>query len=124
MSQSDVMTKDEIEATFDIAVDMHLGFNVVMWPVYQAADGNHHEFKPLTCDTSAMLLQVQYHLSLETTEYGVFVRQTDGRMLLWKEFPRDIDLNAELVIVRRALFQAAWKVVCEKAQQAELTASS
>ncbi len=118
------LTKEEINALYDIAIAMRLSFNTMTAPIYRDQSGDWRLFEPLHDDRSSRRLEVAFCLSMEVTEYGVFVRQTDGRLLLWKEFPVQRDVDAELHIVRRALFQAAWKVVCERAQQAEIVANS
>lgn len=118
------LTKEEIQALYDIAQDMQLAFGAGGQPMYLDKLGQWANFEPLHDDTSAMAVQVHFRLCMEITEYGVFVRQTDGRMLLWREFPRDVQMQAELHICRRALFQAAHKVVREAAQQAEIIANS
>ncbi len=118
------LSKEEINALYDIAVAMRLPFDGLAAPMFEAGPGQLVRFEPLTDDASSRRLEVAFCLSMEITEYGVFVRQTDGRLLLWKEFPRECGTLAELHIVRRALFQAAWKVVCERAQQADIVANS
>ena len=118
------LSREEVNALYDIAVAMRLPFDGLAAPMFEAEPGKLVRFEPLTDDASSRRLEVAFCLSMEITEYGVFVRQTDGRLLLWKEFPRECGTLAELHIVRRALFQAAWKVVCERAQQAEIVANS
>jgi len=118
------LSKDQLKALYDVASDMHLGFNAWAAPVYIDGHGDERLFDPLTHDASALRLQIHYRLMLEVTEYGVFVRSAEGRMLLWKEFPKNFTRNQELEVCRKALFHAAYRVISEARQQAELTATS
>jgi hypothetical protein len=117
------MNTPEIQAWYDIAQAMQLGFDDRGMPVYDD-EGSIAYFRPLEFDASALRLQVHFKLSMEVTEYGVFIRVTGGRMLVWKEFPKGFDNAKEMQIIRCALFQAAEKLLAEGSLQAEILANS
>lgn len=118
-----VMTKLEVQALYELAEDMGLRPDHLGSPCYQH-EGEWLTFDPLTSDRAAFRVQVVYALCMEVTEYGVFIRVTNGRMLLWKEFPKNFTVDQELAVCRKALFDGACRIVREKRQQAELDAGS
>lgn len=117
------MTKHENEFLYEIAEDMGLRPDHLGFPCFQC-QGEWLPFDPLNSDRAAFRLQVVYHLCMEVTDYGVFIRVTNGRMLLWKEFPKNFNVEQELATCRKALFDGVSRLVREKRQQAELNADS